>query len=76
MGIEPTHRRFRRRTGFEARGGHQAPGASALRLPGTPAAPGEPGYRCSLSGLAGFTGIRRAGPGSQKEFYPFSSKSK
>ena len=36
-----------------------------LGLPGTPAAPGEPGYRCSLSGLAGFTGIRRAGPGSQ-----------
>ncbi len=29
MGIEPTHRRFRRCTGFEAREGHQAPGASA-----------------------------------------------
>ena len=29
MGIEPTHRRLRRCTGFEAREGHQAPGASA-----------------------------------------------
>jgi len=29
---------------------------------GESAAPGEPGYRCSLSGLAGFTGIRRTDP--------------
>ncbi|BAU23415.1 hypothetical protein THC_1031 [Caldimicrobium thiodismutans] len=31
-------------------------------LLGKLAAPGEPGYRCSLSGLAGFTGIRRTSP--------------
>ncbi len=42
MGIEPTHRRLRRCTGFEARGGHQAPGASTggrwapLRHPESP----------------------------------------
>jgi len=44
------------------------PPLKALKLGaiGKPAAPGEPGYRCSLSGLAGFTGIRRTGPNSLK----------
>ena len=38
---------------------------SQLR-PGSPAAPGVSAYRCSLPGLAGFTVVRRAGPGPQR----------
>jgi len=40
---------------------------SMLR-PGTPTSPGVSAYRCFLPDLAGFTGLRRAGPNLQRRW--------